>query len=87
MSLREFNINVVTNASIATFDRNTLADFTTLLPEQLNLTGFWEVALAEIAWPAAIQNITSGHFKYGVAPEELDDKMILAVAAAQTLGK
>jgi len=43
-----------------------------LLPEQLNLTGFWEVALAEIAWPAAIQNITSGHFKYRVAPEDKD---------------
>ena len=71
MSLREFTIILVSNASTATF-ADTLADFTTLLPEQLNLTGFWEVALAEIAWPAAIQNITSGHFKYRVAPENND---------------
>ena len=31
------------------------------------------MALAEIAWPAAIQNITSGNFKYRVAPGEQDD--------------
>ena len=73
MSLREFTINLVSNASMATFADNTLADCTTLLPDQLNLTGFWEVALAEIAWPVAKQNITSGHFKYRVAPEEHDD--------------
>ena len=72
MSLRKITINLVSNASMATFADNTLADFTTLLPEQLNLTGFCEVALAEIAWPAAIQNITSGHFKYRVAPEDND---------------
>ena len=30
------------------------------------------MALAEIAWPAAIQNITSGHFKHRVAPEDND---------------
>ena len=65
-------MNLVSNASMATFADERLADFTTLLSEQLNLTGFWEVALAEIAWPAAIQNITSGHFKYRVAPEDND---------------
>ena len=30
------------------------------------------MALAEIPWPAAIRNITSGHFKYRVAPEDND---------------
>ena len=52
---------------MAKFAENTLADFTTRLPERLNLTGFREVALAEIAWPASIQNITSGQFKYRLA--------------------
>ena len=69
---------------MATFADNTLADFTTPLPEQLNLTGFWEVALAEIAWPAAIQNITSGHFKYRVAPEEQDDNDISGSSSTDT---
>ena len=57
---------------MTTFPENTLADFTTFLPQQPNLTGFWEVALAEIAWPAAIPNITSGHLKYRFTPEEQD---------------
>ena len=60
MSLREFTINLVSNASMATFADNTLADFTTLLPERLNLTGFWELALAEIAklnfWPFQVSS-------------------------------
>ena len=54
---------------MATFPENALAHFTSLLPKHLNLTDFWEVAPAEIAWPAAIQNITSGHFMYRIAPE------------------
>ena len=86
MSLREFTVNLVSNASMATFPDNTLAHFTSLLPQQLSLTRFWVVALAEIAWPAAIQNITSGHFKYRDAPEARKDNDI-AKTAAQTLEK
>ena len=70
MSLREFTKNLVSNASMTTFPENTLSQFTTLLPQQLNLSGFWEVALAEIAWPAAIQNKTNGQFKYRVAADK-----------------
>ena len=70
MSLREFTKNLVSNASMTKFPENTLSHFTTLLPQQLNLSGFWEVALVEIAWPAAIQNITYGRFKYRVAVEK-----------------
>ena len=70
MSLREITINLVSNASMTTFPETTLSQFTTLLLQQLNLSGFWEVALVEIAWPAAIQNITYGQFKYRVAAEK-----------------
>ena len=84
MSLREFTINLVSNASLATFPENTLAHFTSLLPQQLNLTGLWEVALAEIACPAAIQNITSGHFKYRVAPEARKDNDISNSSSTDT---
>ena len=76
MSLREFTINWVSNASMATFPEKTLAFFTSILPQELDLTGFGEVALTEIAWPAAIQNIASGHFKYRVAPEAQKDNGI-----------
>ena len=62
MSLREFRIKLVSSAFMATFAENRSADFTTLSPEQLNLTGFWKVASAELEWHTAIQNTTSGHF-------------------------
>ena len=52
------------------FPENTLSQFTTLLPPQLNLSRFWEMALAKIACPAAIQNITYDQFKYRVAAEK-----------------
>ena len=58
---------------MTTFPENTLSQFTTLLPQQLKLSGFWEVALVEIAGPAAIQNRTYGQFKYRVAAEKLQN--------------
>ena len=48
------------------------------------LTGFWEVALAEIARPAAIQNITCGHFKYRAAPEAQKDNNISDSSSSST---
>ena len=87
MSLMESTINLASKASMVTSAEKLLADFTTLLPEQYNLTGFWEVALAEIAWPAAIQNVTSGHFKYRVGPEEQDDNDISGSCCSDTRKK
>ena len=63
MSLREFTINLMSNISMETFLEHTLLYFSTLIPQQLNVTGSWEVALAGIAWPAAMQIITSANFK------------------------
>ena len=75
---------MVSNASMTTFCENTLSQFTTLLPQQLNLSGFWEVAVAQNAWPAAIENITYGQFKYPLAAEELK---VMAVAIARKIEK
>ena len=58
---------------MTTFPENLLSQFTTLLPQELNLSGFREVALVEIAGPAAIQNITYGQFKCRVAAEKSQD--------------
>ena len=55
---------------MTTFHKNTLSQFTIFPPQELNLSGFWEVALAEIAWPAALQNITYGQFKDRVAADK-----------------
>ena len=49
---------------MSTFPDNTLAKFTTLLPQSLALHGTWEVALVELSWPGLIENVTEGLFSY-----------------------
>lgn len=47
------------NSSMAFHPNNTVAKFTTALPQTIELTGDWEVALSEICIPANWYNITS----------------------------
>ena len=44
------------------FPTNTMARFTTLLPQKIDLTGDWEVAVLEVTWPAKVKNITKASF-------------------------
>ena len=67
---QSFNINLVSNASMSTFPDNTLAKFTTLLPQSLVLHGTWEVALVELSWPGLIENVTEGLFSYQLNRDE-----------------
>ena len=72
---------------MATFPENTRAHFTTLHSQQLDLTGFREVVLAEFGCPSAIQYTTSVHFKNRVAPEEQDDNNISGSTSTDTRKK
>ena len=67
---QSFTINLVSNASKSTFPDNTLAKFTTLLPQSLVLHGTWEVALVELSWPGLIENVTEGLFSYQLNRDE-----------------
>ena len=59
---QNFTINLVTNASMDVFPADTMAQFTTLLPNNLELTGDWEVALLEVSLPGKVKNITNASF-------------------------
>ena len=59
---QDFTMNLISNASMETFPENTLSSFTTLLPSPFHLSGEWQVALLEIAWPNSVQNVTVGEF-------------------------
>lgn len=59
---QNFIINLVSNASMQVFPTNTMARFTTLLPQKIELTGEWEVAVLEVSWPAKVKNITNASF-------------------------
>ena len=61
-----FTLNLISNASMETYEQNTLARFTNLLPNVIELNksmGTWQVALLEISWPSTIKNITDGRFE------------------------
>ena len=62
LSRNTFTINLVSNASMTTFPESSLAHFTTLLPEEMQLQGTWEVAVVEISWSNLIKNVTEGKF-------------------------
>ena len=57
-----FTINLVSNASMDVFAANTIARFTTSLPNKNELTRDWEVALLEVSWPGKVKNITNASF-------------------------
>ena len=61
--MKSFTIELVSNASAQLFPDNTLSSFTNL-PEQLNLEGQWEVAIAQISFPSMYQNVTEGKFRF-----------------------
>ena len=45
------------------FPANTMARFTRLLPNKVELTGDWEeVVLLEVSWPGKVKNITNASF-------------------------
>ncbi len=62
--MKQFIVELVSNASLNLYPDNTLASFSNFLPEQFNLDGDWEVALLEISYPALYHNITDGRFRY-----------------------
>jgi hypothetical protein len=52
-----FYLTLPSNISMDYFPNNTLASFTTRLPEMLDLDGSWEIELAEIQYPHSWYNV------------------------------
>ena len=69
-----FTINLVSTASMQVFAKNTMAQFTTLLPHRIELAGDWEVALLEASWPAKVKNITSAAFTLSCVDKKRTDQ-------------
>jgi len=58
MSLRRFYLTLLSNSSVNYYPSNTVAQYTTKLPQVMELEGDWEVALAEISVPFPLPNVT-----------------------------
>ena len=72
-------IELVSTASLNVYPNNTVASFTTLLPENMVLDGEWEVGLLELSYPSRCLNVTEGLFRlypYNADPGGLLDGSI-----------
>ena len=55
--MSDFYVTLPSNASMDYYKANTLANFTTRLPNVIDLTGDWEVGLVEIQYPHNWYNV------------------------------
>ena len=53
----DFEVSLISNASMNLFPDNSMASFWNVLSEPLNLKGQWVVALVDLTFPATIQNV------------------------------
>ena len=65
MADRQFYLWLPSNSSSEVFPQNTLAEYQVRLPNSIQLSGDWEVALTEIQYKKNLHNIR-GNFSYNV---------------------
>ena len=56
----EFTIDLLSNASMDVFNKNTMAAFRNQLSQPIHLQGEWQVALTSLSLPSNINNVNSG---------------------------
>ena len=60
--MEEFEVHLLSTASMNIFADDTLASFKNQLPQNLSLEGDWRVALSEIIFPSNINNVYTDFF-------------------------
>ena len=63
--MEEFEVHLLSTASMNIFADNTLASFKNQLHQNISVEGDWRVALSEIILPSKINNVYA-HFFYHV---------------------
>ena len=71
-----FYLTLPSNSSMNYYPDNTLAHFTTKLPQDVDLTGKWEVALVELQYPHSYYNIRTGEATMSVTVGRNADPVI-----------
>ena len=70
---KEFTVDLISNASIGIFAKNTMAKFRNQLAQPLQLDADWQVALASISFPLNFNNVNSAEIvAYVNSGSELD---------------
>ena len=84
----EFNIYLISSASMDIFGQNTMASFTNQFNEPIFLEGDWRVALTEITFPTAIKNVTDTEvWVHSDDDSYKESGEIAKLASYQNLGK
>ena len=65
-STSRFHLTLPSNSSVDYYPENTVARFTTKLPNNIDLDGEWEVALSETSVPLRVYNVMEGLCYYDI---------------------
>ena len=60
--MEEFEVHLLSTASMNVFPDNTLASFKNQLPQNVSLEGDWRVALSEVIFASNINNVYTDFF-------------------------
>jgi len=63
-AMSRFYMTLPSNSSMQCYPDNTVARYTTKLANPIELEGDWEVGLAEISFPSAVENVLPGRCYY-----------------------
>jgi len=64
--MSRFHLTLPSNSSVDYYPENTVARFTTKLPNNIDLDGEWEVSLSEISVPSRVYNVIEGLCNYDI---------------------
>ena len=64
--MSRFYVTLPSNSSMECYPGNTVARYTTKLADKIELEGDWEVGLAEISFPSALDNVISDRCYYNL---------------------
>jgi len=62
--MSRFYVTLPSNSSMQCYPDNTVARYTTKLANPIELEGDWEVGLAEVSFPSAVENVLPGRCYY-----------------------
>lgn len=79
MNEKEFFITLPSNNSMQYFPNNKTTCFTTQLPQNIKLTGEWEVGLAEIIYPCSIYNMNKRENQIQIILQRKEEKKNVVV--------
>jgi len=65
-TLSRFHLTLPSNSSMNYYSENTVARFTTKLPNNIDLDGEWDVGLSEISVPSHVHNVIEGLCFYDI---------------------